>query len=173
MCDIIIQTIYTTLNNGYLGSRNDEERSKMRYVMWIAKLRESSNLWTQTAVVDSNTTTTHVWASFHYYSTQFVYVFRNTRNCGYIECFVPWVWVYIIIYKQTGLNTVGLKSTLYCLIFYINNNSLCHFCHFWFLTSFNNLPLYCCVFTTQQRNVYVYVITNMLVIWIISTTHCL
>ena len=23
----------TTFNNGYLGSRNDEERSKMRYVM--------------------------------------------------------------------------------------------------------------------------------------------
>jgi hypothetical protein len=23
----------TTLNNGYLGSRNDEERSEMRYVM--------------------------------------------------------------------------------------------------------------------------------------------
>ena len=25
--------IKTTFNNGYLGSRNDEERSKMRYVM--------------------------------------------------------------------------------------------------------------------------------------------
>ena len=28
----------TTLNNGYLGSRNDEERSEMRYVMRIADL---------------------------------------------------------------------------------------------------------------------------------------
>ena len=26
----------TTLNNGYLGSRNDEERSEMRYVVRIA-----------------------------------------------------------------------------------------------------------------------------------------
>jgi hypothetical protein len=26
----------TTLSNGYLGSRNDEERSEMRYVMRIA-----------------------------------------------------------------------------------------------------------------------------------------
>ena len=34
----------TTLNNGYLGSRNDEERSEMRYVMRIADLSESSNL---------------------------------------------------------------------------------------------------------------------------------
>ena len=34
----------TTLNNGYLGSRNDEERSEMRYVMRIAEFRESSNL---------------------------------------------------------------------------------------------------------------------------------
>ena len=33
----------TTVNNGYLGSRNDEERSEMRYVMRIAELRESSN----------------------------------------------------------------------------------------------------------------------------------
>ena len=34
----------TTLNNGYLGSRIDEERSEMRYVMRIAEFRESSNL---------------------------------------------------------------------------------------------------------------------------------
>jgi hypothetical protein len=34
----------TTLSNGYLGSRNDEERSEMRYVMRIAELSESSNL---------------------------------------------------------------------------------------------------------------------------------
>jgi hypothetical protein len=34
----------TTGNNGYLGSRNDEERSEMRYVMRIAEFSESSNL---------------------------------------------------------------------------------------------------------------------------------
>jgi len=33
----------TTVNNGYLGSRNDEERSEMRYVMRIAEFSESSN----------------------------------------------------------------------------------------------------------------------------------
>lgn len=91
-------TIYTTLNNGYLGSRNDEERSKMRYVMWSAKPRESSNLWTQTAVVDSNTTTTHVWASFHYYSTA-CKCWSYRMPCS--GCFFT---------KQTGWNTVGLKS---------------------------------------------------------------
>lgn len=36
-------TNLTTLNNGYLGSRNDEERSEMRYVMRIAEFSESSN----------------------------------------------------------------------------------------------------------------------------------
>ena len=41
----------TTFNNGSLGSRNDEERSEMRYVMWIAEFRESSNLWTQIALL--------------------------------------------------------------------------------------------------------------------------
>ncbi len=40
----------TTVNNGYLGSRNDEERSEMRYVMRIAEFRESSNFWTQMAL---------------------------------------------------------------------------------------------------------------------------
>ena len=34
----------TTFSNGYLGSRNDEERSEMRYVMRIAEFSESSNL---------------------------------------------------------------------------------------------------------------------------------
>jgi hypothetical protein len=34
----------TILNNGYLGSRFDEERSEMRYVMRIAEFSESSNL---------------------------------------------------------------------------------------------------------------------------------
>ena len=34
----------TTLSNGCLGSRNDEERSEMRYVMRIAEFSESSNL---------------------------------------------------------------------------------------------------------------------------------
>ena len=33
-----------TLNSGYLGSRNDEERSEMRYVMRIAESSESSKL---------------------------------------------------------------------------------------------------------------------------------
>ena len=37
------------INDGSLGSRNDEERRETRYVMWIAGLSESSNLWTQIA----------------------------------------------------------------------------------------------------------------------------
>jgi hypothetical protein len=39
-----IRNAQTTLYNGYLGSRTDEERSEMRYVMRIARPRESSNL---------------------------------------------------------------------------------------------------------------------------------
>ena len=41
--------IFTTFNNGSLGSRIDEERSELRYVMWIAEFSESSNLWTHLA----------------------------------------------------------------------------------------------------------------------------
>ena len=33
----------TTFSDGCLGSRNDEERSEMRYVMRIAEYSESSN----------------------------------------------------------------------------------------------------------------------------------
>ena len=35
--------LFKTFSNGYLGSRNDEERSEMRYVMRIAELSESSS----------------------------------------------------------------------------------------------------------------------------------
>ena len=38
-----------TPNSGYLGSRNDEERSEMRYAVRIAEFRESSELWTHIA----------------------------------------------------------------------------------------------------------------------------
>ena len=37
-------TTHTTPADGYLGSRNDEERSEMRYVVRIAEFSESSNL---------------------------------------------------------------------------------------------------------------------------------
>ena len=47
VCSIYNQD--TTFNSGYLGSRIDEERSEMRYVVWIAEFRESSNFWTHIA----------------------------------------------------------------------------------------------------------------------------
>ena len=40
----LLTKLRTILNNGYLGSDNDEERSEMRYVMRIAEFSESSNL---------------------------------------------------------------------------------------------------------------------------------
>ena len=51
--NFIFQYIYiffTTFSDGCLGSRNDEERSEMRYVMRIAEFSESSNLWTHIAL---------------------------------------------------------------------------------------------------------------------------
>ena len=44
MYAILVYETCTTLSNGYLGFRNDEERSEMRYVMRIADFCESSNL---------------------------------------------------------------------------------------------------------------------------------
>jgi hypothetical protein len=45
LCDAPLKPIndITTFSNGCLGSHNDEERSEMRYVMRIARPRESSN----------------------------------------------------------------------------------------------------------------------------------
>ena len=48
-------------SDGSLGSRNDEERRETRYVMWIAGLSESSNLWTQIALGASRSE--HTWFS--------------------------------------------------------------------------------------------------------------
>ena len=47
-CNVAI-LIHTTLGNGYLGSRIDEEHSKMRYLVWIAESHEPSSFWTQVA----------------------------------------------------------------------------------------------------------------------------
>ncbi len=49
-CLNLFTNLLTTFSNGYLGSRNDEERSKLRYVVWIAKLSESSKFWTHFAL---------------------------------------------------------------------------------------------------------------------------
>jgi len=48
-CLLTIQKLCTTLSNGCLGFRLDEERGKMRYVMRIAEFSESSTLRTQLA----------------------------------------------------------------------------------------------------------------------------
>ena len=40
----------TIANHGCLGNRNDEGRSEMRYVVWIAEFSESSNPWTHMAL---------------------------------------------------------------------------------------------------------------------------
>ena len=53
----------TTLNGGSLGSCIDEERSQLRYVMWIAEFSESSNLWTQIAL-SGTPGSMSAWVSF-------------------------------------------------------------------------------------------------------------
>ena len=50
-CHFIHLKIYTTFNNGSLGSCIDEERSQMRYLVRIAWICESSSIWTQLAPI--------------------------------------------------------------------------------------------------------------------------
>ena len=62
----------TTFDGGSLGSRIDEERSQLRYVVWIAEFSESLNLWTQMALLGSPRSMS-VWVS------DFI---ERTRECG-------------------------------------------------------------------------------------------
>ena len=55
--------MYTTFSNGRLGSHNDEERSEMRYVMRIARSRESSKLWTHMALAGFVPESIVIWVS--------------------------------------------------------------------------------------------------------------
>jgi len=48
------QKLNTTFSGGCLGSHNDEERSEMRYVMRIARPRESLKFWTHIALLGSS-----------------------------------------------------------------------------------------------------------------------
>lgn len=73
----------TTFNNGYLGSRNDDERSEMRYVMWIAEFSESSNPWTQLALAGPPASMP-VRASVHYSSL------KNRSGNG--SALIRWCW---------------------------------------------------------------------------------
>ena len=50
LCSVKHNNPMTTFNGGSLGSCIDEERSQLRYVMWIAEFSESSNFWTQIAL---------------------------------------------------------------------------------------------------------------------------
>lgn len=73
----------TTFNGGSLGSRTDEERCEMRYIMRIAQLSESSRFWTHIALrCWSNLASEHAWSS--------VIFLHSTLTCitGNLFCFV-------------------------------------------------------------------------------------
>ena len=69
----------TTFNGGSLGSCIDEERSELRYVMWIAEFSESSNLRTQMALQGSPCSMS-VWVSVHSLSILFIFVFPREKK---------------------------------------------------------------------------------------------
>ena len=77
-CKLFVIVFGTTFSNGCLGSHYDEERSEMRYVMRIARPRESQNLSTHIAL--SGFSREHaclsVWLSRHWDA-----VFG--RHCGW------------------------------------------------------------------------------------------
>ncbi len=68
----------TTFNNGSLGSLNDDERSETRYVMWIAEFRESSNFWTQMALLGIPRSTP-VWVSLTPLQKKKIFFFFESR----------------------------------------------------------------------------------------------
>ena len=75
----------TTFNGGSLGSCIDEERSKLRYVMWIAGFSESSNLWTQMALQGSPCSMS-VWVSVLFtLDHSCLFVMKILRDWGLFE----------------------------------------------------------------------------------------
>ena len=73
----------TTFNGGSLGSCIDEERCELRYVMRIAQLSESSNLWTHIALGQSMLQ--HAWSSV--VSKPHI-TFHFKHSYEYFECYV-------------------------------------------------------------------------------------
>ena len=70
----------TTFNGGSLGSCIDEERSKLRYVVWIAEFSESSKLWTQMSL-SGIPGSMPVWGSVNYTLLWlFFYIFLNIKK---------------------------------------------------------------------------------------------
>ena len=95
----------TTFNNGSLGSRIDEERSEMRYVMWIAEFSESSNLWTHIAL-SGIPESMLVWVSVNT-STSISFLkweldlsdpnaFPYRKVAGYLKCRCSWTFLWAI-----------------------------------------------------------------------------
>ena len=78
----------TTFNGGSLGSCIDEERSKLRYVMWIAGFSESSNLWTQMALQGSPCSMS-VWVSVLFSRLNHLWLYW-----GFMRCWLyPHLWL--------------------------------------------------------------------------------
>jgi len=75
----------TTPNNGYLGSREDEVRSEMRYVVWIAGISESSNLWTHVALSWSPPESTFAWVPLLFIIEMRIYLLAARQSRGQVD----------------------------------------------------------------------------------------
>lgn len=97
----------TTFDNGSLGSRNDEERSELRYVMWIAEFSESSNLWTHIAL-SGIPESMLVWEPFW---PQNALLF-GLATCGFWAFFEACFGFEPSLFRLTPFKSVALKVAL-------------------------------------------------------------
>ena len=116
----------TTFNNGYLGSRNDDERSEMRYVMWIAEFSESSNPWTQLALAGPPASMP-VPASVHYLNKKkntlaVLFLFEELRcqalptRCLSLSIYRIGLVMISLIYR-TQIYGLKCQPTIWCISF--------------------------------------------------------
>lgn len=84
---------FNIFNNGSLGSRNDEERGKKRYLIWIAKPSESSSFWTQIALLTSSEGKSILISGFFY----------NISEIAFSRCFC-WVTINFKAYALIDLD---------------------------------------------------------------------
>ena len=87
---------HTTFSDGCLGSHNDEERSEMRYVMRIARPRESLILWTHIALPGNSwehaylSVSELLSASSHRIIVMLITYSKNNMSCHVMSC-VRWL----------------------------------------------------------------------------------
>ena len=116
----------TTFNGGSLGSCIDEERSELRYVMWIAEFSESSNLWTHIAL-QGLVPVARLFECQIPFSGKREMIFGWKAIFKQLSCLLRWacwgVRIFFYPFKLIGLVWDSTQTDLCVLFFFLRKNN--------------------------------------------------